>query len=96
MILQNGNTIWLTTKDLRSRHAGGRVRAHETVHIHVVLSEHVQEARCQPTLSVAAVDYQLRDQAHGLGLDRPTTGEYVAGQMAVDNDSDVQACRIIG
>ncbi len=86
----------LTSKCFRSRHTSSGMRAHETVHVDIVLPKLIQEALCKSTLSVVAIDYQLGNPTHRFVVDFPTAGECVTSKLAINSDSDVRACGIIG
>jgi hypothetical protein len=72
------------------------MRAHEAVYIDVVLLELIQEALCESTLSIVAINYQLSNPTHSFVIDRPTAGECVTSKLAIDSNPDIQACGIIG
>jgi hypothetical protein len=72
------------------------MRAHEAVYIDVVLPETIQEALCESTLSIVAINYQLSNPTHSFTIDRPTAGEYVTSKLAIDSNPDIEGCGIIG
>ncbi len=86
----------LTSKCLRSCETGSRMRAHQTVYIDIILLELIQEAFCESTLSIVAINYQLGNPTHSFIIDRPTAGECVTSKLAIDSNPDIEACSIIG
>jgi hypothetical protein len=86
----------LTPKCFRSRQTSSRMRAHETIHVDVVLPKLIQEALCESTLSVVAIDYQLGNPTHRFLIDFPTAGECITSKIVINSNSDVRACGIIG
>jgi hypothetical protein len=71
------------------------MRAHEAVYIDVVLLEQIQEALCESTLSILAINYQLSNPTHSFVIERPTAGECVTSKLAIDSNPDIEACGII-
>ena len=72
------------------------MRAHETVHIDIVLPKLIQEALCKSPLSVVAIDYQLGNPTHRFVIDFPAAGEGVTSKLAINSNSDVGARGMIG